>query len=93
MKKGSSGRANDPWSGRRESNPRLTAWEAVTLPTELLPQHAHNAASYANEWAKHFCVKIGPFERVSTWSALDTDERFRFMVCLLGSHVLQFGSI
>jgi hypothetical protein len=25
------------WSGRRDSNPRPTAWKAVTLPTELLP--------------------------------------------------------
>ena len=25
------------WSGRRESNPRPTAWKAVTLPTELRP--------------------------------------------------------
>ena len=25
-------------SGRRDSNPRHTAWEAVTLPTELRPQ-------------------------------------------------------
>ena len=25
------------WSGKRDSNPRLSAWEADTLPTELLP--------------------------------------------------------
>ena len=25
------------WSGRRDSNPRPTAWKAVTLPPELLP--------------------------------------------------------
>ena len=25
------------WSGRRDSNPRHLAWEASTLPTELLP--------------------------------------------------------
>lgn len=28
-------------SGRRVSNPRPTAWEAVALPTELLPQPAY----------------------------------------------------
>src|SRR5437588_5777333 len=28
---------SDFWSGRRGSNPRPTAWKAVTLPTELLP--------------------------------------------------------
>jgi hypothetical protein len=27
-------------SGRRDSNPRPTAWKAVTLPTELLPQRS-----------------------------------------------------
>ena len=25
------------WSGKRDSNPRLSAWEADTLPTELFP--------------------------------------------------------
>ena len=25
------------WSGKRGSNPRPKAWEAFTLPTELLP--------------------------------------------------------
>jgi hypothetical protein len=28
------------WSGRRDSNPLPTAWEAVALPGELLPQVA-----------------------------------------------------
>ena len=28
------------WSGRRDSNPRHSAWEADTLPTELLPPGA-----------------------------------------------------
>ena len=28
---------SEVWSGRRESNPRPTAWKAVTLPTELRP--------------------------------------------------------
>ena len=26
------------WSGKRDSNPRPSAWEADALPTELLPQ-------------------------------------------------------
>jgi len=26
------------WSGRRDSNPRHTAWKAVALPAELLPR-------------------------------------------------------
>ena len=29
-------------SGRRDSNPRPTAWKAVTLPTELLPQDSQH---------------------------------------------------
>ena len=32
-------------SGRRDSNPRPTAWKAVTLPTELLP-HAFHSVYY-----------------------------------------------
>ena len=28
------------WSGRRDSNPRHTAWKAVALPAELLPRDA-----------------------------------------------------
>ena len=31
---------NDGWSGRRDSNPRPSAWEADALPTELLPRGA-----------------------------------------------------
>lgn len=27
------------WSGRRDSNPRPSAWKADALPTELLPQY------------------------------------------------------
>src|SRR4029077_7513891 len=30
-------RHRNDWSGRRDSNPRQPAWEAGTLPTELLP--------------------------------------------------------
>ena len=32
------GRGGGKWSGRRGSNPRPSAWEADTLPTELLPR-------------------------------------------------------
>ena len=27
------------WSGKRDSNPRPSAWEADALPTELLPRY------------------------------------------------------
>src|SRR5262245_51106879 len=37
------------WSGRRDSNPRHTAWEAVTLPAELRPQRRRNVASVRGE--------------------------------------------
>lgn len=33
-------RPHSPKSGRRDSNSRHTAWEAVTLPTELRPQRS-----------------------------------------------------
>ena len=30
-------KGEQPWSGQRDSNSRLQAWEACTLPTELCP--------------------------------------------------------
>ena len=33
------------WSGTRDSNPRHPAWEAGTLPTELVPQHSAKSIS------------------------------------------------
>lgn len=30
-------RPNDVWSGKRDSNPRPSAWKADALPTELFP--------------------------------------------------------
>ena len=33
------------WSGKRESNPRLSAWEADTLPTELFPLRWRHCSS------------------------------------------------
>ncbi len=36
---------SEVWSGRRESNPRPTAWKAVTLPTELRP-HLPQTCNY-----------------------------------------------
>src|SRR5436190_10185839 len=41
------------WSGRRDSNPRPTAWKAVTLPTELLPP-------FGGEWRIRTSVGRGP---------------------------------
>jgi hypothetical protein len=34
------------WSGRRDSNPRPSAWEADTLPTELLPHRGFMIACH-----------------------------------------------
>ncbi len=33
-------RVSENWSGKRDSNPRPTAWKAVALPTELFPHLA-----------------------------------------------------
>ncbi len=38
-----------PESGRRDSNPRPTAWKAVTLPTELLPRRYRRSST--SSWA------------------------------------------
>ena len=33
-------------SGRRDSNPRPSAWEADALPTELLPQYGRSSCQH-----------------------------------------------
>ena len=47
------------WSGRRGSNPRPTAWKAVTLPTELLPR-ASETVKNGGEWRIRTSVGRGP---------------------------------
>ena len=49
-------RAKARWSGRRGSNPRPTAWKAVTLPTELLPRLPQSGG----EWRIRTSVGRGP---------------------------------
>ena len=34
------------WSGKRDSNPRPSAWEADALPTELLPHFAGKSINF-----------------------------------------------
>ena len=34
------------WSGKRDSNPRPSAWEADALPTELFPQNVSQKLSF-----------------------------------------------
>ncbi len=46
------GRWRDFWSGIRDSNPRLSAWEADTLPTELIPPGSANAPAQYNKFAR-----------------------------------------
>src|SRR5690606_38688551 len=36
------------WSGRRDSNPRHSAWEADALPAELLP-HARSVLTFRRD--------------------------------------------
>src|SRR5690606_30176549 len=43
------------WSGRRDSNPRHSAWEADALPTELLP--------HAEERPQPFRLTYAPLTR------------------------------
>src|ERR1700722_4509656 len=66
------------WSGRRESNPRPTAWKAVTLPlsySRLKPALSRQlSAKTAAEAALHFdsdgMAEAMPFPNRSTRSAL-----------------------
>lgn len=41
------GSGQETWSGIRDSNPRLSAWEADTLPAELIPRFAEQMYSRA----------------------------------------------
>ena len=50
------------WSGRRDSNPRHPAWEADTLPAELLPLGAPESYRTTNP-AVHARSRLGPVER------------------------------
>jgi hypothetical protein len=56
------------WSGRRDSNPRHSAWEADALPTELLPRMAASAA-----WSGPG-RRPGPYDR-RWWAGLDSNQR------------------
>src|SRR5690606_8971180 len=54
------------WSGRRDSNPRHSAWEADALPTELLPRTG-NASTFPK-------VSGAATARV-WWVGLDSNQR------------------
>src|SRR5690625_988106 len=59
------------WSGRRDSNPRHSAWEADALPTELLP---HSAGSPLLRRLGAAKKAGGPF---FWWVGLDSNQRKR----------------
>jgi hypothetical protein len=44
-------------SGRRDSNPRQTAWKAVTLPAELLPLNGEGRIRTTEGFANGFTVR------------------------------------
>ena len=46
-------------SGKRDSNPRLSAWEADALPTELLP-HKSMRLKFIKHSADKFVSRIDP---------------------------------
>src|SRR5690554_2888850 len=59
----------EEWSGRRDSNPRLTAWKAVALPTELLPHVVVGAAGFepATPWSQTRCATRLRYAPTITW--------------------------
>ncbi len=55
-------------SGRRDSDPRPTAWNAVTLPTELLPQKKQWAGGDSNlRRHKSTDLQSAAFDRFATY--------------------------
>ena len=60
-------------SGRRDSNPRPTAWKAVTLPTELLPHSIPDCES-RNVDCSAVCTRHSAFK---LWAGEDSNLRRR----------------
>ena len=49
----------EKWSGKRDSNPRPTAWKAIALPTELFPPATQSILSPMRRIVKQ---KFSPFQ-------------------------------
>ena len=64
-------------SGRRDSNPRPTAWKAVALPTELLPRCIRQSSAQAESNLRAFLF-IASFRqklRPALWARMDSNHR------------------
>jgi hypothetical protein len=66
-------RNQESWSGRRDSNPRHSAWEADTLPAELLPLGSRSTGASAWRpsafyWRPRRGTTLG--ERADSWALL-----------------------
>ncbi len=60
------------WSGRRDSNPRHSAWEADTLPTELLPLESARTPLQTTTASSHpqsFDSSTARFCRARWWAS------------------------
>src|SRR6266568_9233636 len=54
------------WSGKRDSNPRHSAWKADALPTELFPRSARSERPLSSRRSRHF-----------QWRGVDLNHRRR----------------
>ena len=80
--------SGEGWSGRRESNPRHTAWKAVALPAELLPR-AWPSRSDRRDRALSYVLAGGRVKRrrrrPAAPSACDGRPRGTARACVVGA--------
>ena len=86
--------SNRTWSGRRDSNPRPSAWKADALPTELLPQSISDSESRIGDGVSE---PPEPGINVETlkpiwWTGEDSNLRRRMPLDLQSSPVGHFGT-
>ncbi len=86
--------SNRTWSGRRDSNPRPSAWKADALPTELLPQSISDSASRIGDGLTEPPEPGINLESLKPtgWTGEDSNLRRRMPLDLQSSPVGHFGT-
>ncbi len=86
--------SNRTWSGRRDSNPRPSAWKADALPTELLPQSISDPESRIVDGVAEppeTGINIESL-KPTWWTGEDSNLRRRMPLDLQSSPVGHFGT-
>jgi len=79
-------------SGRRDSNPRPSAWKANALSTELLPQFQF---AFLSQLIEHFVSvfwQLSYFRNFKVWAVKDSNLRSRKTAELQSAPVGHFGN-